>query len=205
MNLTSISHSPIDNLLVPTVLQRTTEGERAYDLFSRLLEDRIIMLCDEVNSATAQIIISELLYLESRDSTKDIYFYINSPGGEVSSGLAIYDTMNYIKCDVHTICFGTAASMGAVLFAAGTKGKRTILPSAKVMIHQPLGGTQGQASDMQIDMEEMVKCKKYLMQILADKSGKDIDTVTKDCDRNHWLNAQETVDYGLADNIQTTH
>lgn len=186
---------------VPYVVEQTGRGERSYDIFSRILEDRIIMLNDEVNSNTAQLIIAELLYLESKDPDRDIILYINSPGGSVSDGLAIYDTMNYIKPDVSTVCIGHAASMGAFLLSGGAKGKRYILPNAEVMIHQPLGGMQGQASDMKIAMEHMDKIKNKLTRYLAQHTGKDFDTVWKDTDRDNWMSAEEAVAYGLVDRI----
>ena len=193
------------SILIPTVLEKTASGERAYDLYSRLLRDRIIMLQDQVNDDTAAIITAQLLFLESEDPKKDIYMYINSPGGSVSAGLAIYDTMNFIKCDVSTVCMGIAASMGAFLLSSGAKGKRICLPNAEVMIHQPLGGAQGQASDMKIQVEHMMKTKQRLSQILAENTGKDIDTILADTDRDNWMSAQEAKDYGLIDIIQANH
>ena len=190
-----------DYTSIPHVIKRTPDGERGYDIFSRILEDRIIMLCDEVNKDTAQIVIAEMLYLASIDDTKDIMLYINSPGGSVSDGLAIYDVMNYIKPDVSTLCIGTAASMGAFLLSGGAKGKRFILPNAEVMIHQPLGGMQGQATEMQIAMDHMNRTKQTLNKYLALHTGKDIETIAKDTDRDNWLSAQEAVDYGLVDAI----
>lgn len=186
---------------VPSVIKQTTNGERGYDIFSRILEDRIIMLCDEVNKDTAQIVIAELLYLESVDSSKDITLYINSPGGSVSDGLAIYDTMNFIKCDVSTVCIGHAASMGAFLLSGGTKGKRFCLPNAEVMIHQPLGGMQGQASDMEIAMKHMAKTKDTLTKYLAEHTGQPYDKVLADTDRDNWMSADEALAYGLIDKI----
>lgn len=186
---------------IPHVIQQTPNGERGYDIFSRVLNDRIIFLGDEVNKDTAQIIIAELLYLESVDSKKDITLYINSPGGSVSDGLAIYDTMNFIKPDVATVCIGHAASMGAFLLSGGAKGKRFILPNAEVMIHQPLGGMQGQAADMQIAMDHMNKIKKKLTSYLAKHTGQDYDTIWKDTDRDNWMSAEEAVEYGLVDKI----
>lgn len=189
--------------LIPNVIQRTSNGERAYDLMSRLLNDRIIMLTEEVTDATASIICAELLYLESIDDKSDIYLYINSPGGSVSAGLAIYDTMNFIKCDVHTICMGMAASMGAFLLSSGTKGKRSCLPNAEVMIHQPLGGAQGQATDIMIHTEHLMRIKKRLTQILADNAGCDYDKMADACERDNYLTAEEALAFGLIDEIIT--
>lgn len=194
-------HNISNIMTVPHVIKNTPDGERGYDLFSRLLEDRIVMLCNEVTAESAQIIVAELLYLESIDKSKDITMYINSPGGSVSDGLSIYDTMNFIKPDVATICMGHAASMGAFLLAGGAKGKRFILPNAEVMIHQPLGGMQGQASDMEIAMNHMAKTKKTLTKYLAENTGKDYDTVLKDTDRDNWMSAEEALAYGLVDKI----
>ncbi len=199
-----ISDNPIKNYsTVPSVVVKTANGERGYDIFSRILEDRVIMLCDEVNHDTAQIIIAELLYLASVDPDKDITMYINSPGGSVADGLAIYDTMNFIKPDVSTVCMGTAASMGAFLLAGGVKGKRYILPNAEVMIHQPLGGMQGQATEMEIAMKHMARIKEKLTKYLAANTGKSYDEVLKDTDRDNWLSAEEAVQYGLVDKIIT--
>ena len=186
---------------IPHVIKQTANGERGYDIFSRILEDRVIMLCDEVNKDTAQLIIAQLLYLESVDSKKDITLYINSPGGSVSDGLAIYDTMKFIKCDVATICVGHAASMGAFLLSGGTKDKRFALPNAEVMIHQPLGGFQGQATDMQIAMDHMNRTKKTLTKYLAEHTGKDYDTIWADTDRDNWMSAEEAMEYGLIDKV----
>lgn len=186
---------------IPHVLKQTPYGTQGYDIFSRVLDDRIIMLGDEVNKDTAQLIIAQLLYLESVDDTKDITMYINSPGGSVSDGLAIFDTMNFIKPDVSTVCIGMAASMGAFLLAGGAKGKRFILPNAEVMIHQPLGGAQGQVSDMQIAMDHISRLKKKLTEYLSKNTGKDYETVLRDTDRDNWLTAEEAVDYGLVDRI----
>ena len=188
-------------MLIPTVVESTSRGERAYDIYSRLLKERIIFLGDEVNDATASLVIAQMLFLESEDSTKDISLYINSPGGSVSAGMAIYDTMNYIKCDVSTICVGMAASMGAFLLAGGKKGKRFALPNAEIMIHQPLGSTSGQATDMQIAAEHILRTKKKLNEILAKNTGKPIDVVETDCDRNNWMTAAEAVEYGLIDKV----
>lgn len=189
------------SILVPTVLEKTSNGERAYDLYSRLLKERIVMLQSEVNDQVASIITSELLFLESEDPSKDIFLYINSPGGSVSAGLAIYDTMNLIRCDVSTVCMGIAASMGAFLLSSGAKGKRICLPNAEVMIHQPLGGTQGQASDIKIQAEHILRTKDRLNGILAENTGKDINTIARDTDRDNWLTAEQALDYGLVDKI----
>ena len=190
--------------LVPTVIETTSRGERAYDIYSRLLKERIVFLGDEVNDVTASLVIAQLLFLESEAPSKDIALYINSPGGSVSAGFGIYDTMQYIKCDVSTICVGMAASMGAFLLSGGAKGKRIALPNSEIMIHQPLGGTRGQASDMEIEVEHMLRIKKKLIGIMADNCGKDYDTVLKDCDRNNWMSAEEAKEYGLIDHIFTT-
>ena len=187
--------------LVPTVIETTNRGERAYDIYSRLLKERIIFLGDEVNDLTASLVVAQLLFLESEDSNKDINLYINSPGGSVTAGMAIYDTMNYIKCDVSTICVGMAASMGAFLLSGGAKGKRYALPNAEIMIHQPLGGTQGQATDMEIEVEHMLRIKKNLISIMAENAGKDYETVLADCERNNWMTAKEALEYGLIDNV----
>ncbi|MBP3808317.1 MAG: ATP-dependent Clp endopeptidase proteolytic subunit ClpP [Eubacterium sp.] len=187
--------------LVPTVIETTNRGERAYDIYSRLLKERIIFLGDEVNDVTASLVVAQLLFLESEDSNKDINLYINSPGGSVTAGMAIYDTMNYIKCDVSTICVGMAASMGAFLLSGGAKGKRYALPNAEIMIHQPLGGTQGQATDMEIEVEHMLRIKKNLISIMAENAGKDYETVLADCERNNWMTAKEALEYGLIDNV----
>ncbi len=189
------------NVLIPYVVERTASGERSYDLMSRLLEDRIVFLSGEVDDAMANVIISQLIYLEGKDPTKDISLYINSPGGSVSAGLAIYDTMNYIKCDVSTICIGMAASMGAFLLSSGAKGKRFALPNAEVMIHQPLGGAQGQASDIKIAAEHILRTKAKLNRILADNCGQDISKVERDTDRDNWLSAEEARAYGLIDRV----
>ena len=191
----------IQNNLIPMVVETTNRGERAYDIYSRLLKDRIVILGTPVNDAVASTIVAQLLFLESQDPEKDINLYINSPGGVVSSGLAIYDTMQYVKCDIATTCVGMAASMGAVLLTAGAKGKRNALPHARVMIHQPLGGVQGQASDIEIEAAEILRIKRELTGIIADHSGQDVDQVTKDSDRNKWMSADEAVEYGLVDNV----
>ncbi len=195
------SFEPIESNLVPMVVETTSRGERAYDIYSRLLKDRIIMLGSGVNDAVASSLVAQMLFLESEDPEKDINFYINSPGGSVSAGLAIYDTMQHIKCDVATTCMGMAASMGAVLLTAGAKGKRNCLPHARVMIHQPLGGVQGQASDIEIEAREILRVKKELSQIIADHCGKELDDIMNDSDRNNWMTADEAKKYGLVDNV----
>ena len=187
--------------LVPYVIEQTNRGERSFDIYSRLLEDRIIVLSEEVTDASASVIIAQLLYLEGQDPEKDISFYINSPGGSVSAGLAIYDTMQYIKCDVSTICMGMAASMGAFLFSAGAKGKRYILPNAEVMIHQPLGGAQGQATEIEITARHILQTKERLNKILAANTGKSIEEIYADTDRDNWLTAEQAVEYGIADKV----
>jgi len=187
--------------LVPYVIEQTSRGERSYDIYSRLLKDRIIFLGEEVNDVSASIIVAQLLFLEAEDPGKDISLYINSPGGSVTAGMAIYDTMNYIKCDVSTICIGMAASMGAFLLAGGTKGKRYALPNAEVMIHQPSGGARGQATDIQIVADNILKTKKKLNQILADNTGKPLEVVEVDTDRDHYMSAEEALQYGLIDSI----
>ena len=187
--------------LVPYVVEQTSRGERSYDIFSRLLNDRIIILSEEVNSTTASLIVAQMLYLEAQDPDKDIQFYINSPGGSVTDGMAIYDTMQYIKCDVSTICVGMAASMGAFLLSCGAKGKRIALPNAEVMIHQPSAGTQGKVTDMEIDVEHFLKIKQRINKILADNTGKSVEQVTADCERDNFMTAQEAVEYGLIDKV----
>ena len=187
--------------LVPYVVEQTSRGERSYDIFSRLLNDRIVMLSEEVNDVTASLIVAQFLYLEAQDPDKDIQFYINSPGGSVTSGLAIYDTMQYIKCDVSTICIGMAASMGAFLLSSGAKGKRIALPNAEIMIHQPLGGFQGQATDIEIHAQQILKIKDKLTSIMAANCGKDIDVVRADCERDNFMSAEEARDYGLIDKV----
>ena len=189
------------NTFMPYVVERTAAGERSYDLPSRLLEDRIIFLTGEVNDASANAVIAQLIYLEGKDPTKDISLYINSPGGSVSAGLAIYDTMNYIKCDVSTICMGMAASMGAFLLSSGAKGKRFALPNAEVMIHQPLGGAQGQASDIKIAAEHILRTKAKLNRILAENCGRPISDLERDTDRDNWLTADQAKEYGLIDKV----
>ncbi len=187
--------------LVPYVVEQTSRGERSYDIFSRLLNDRIVMLSEEVNDTTASLVVAQLLYLEAQDPDKDIQFYINSPGGSVTSGLAIYDTMQYIKPDVSTICIGMAASMGAFLLSSGAKGKRIALPNAEIMIHQPSGGSQGQCTDIQIQAEQILKIKKKLNSILAANTGKSVEEVERDCERDHFMTAEEARDYGLIDKV----
>lgn len=187
--------------MVPMVIEQTNRGERSYDIYSRLLEDRIIFISGEINDATANLAIAQLIFLEGKDPDKDIMMYINSPGGSVVAGMAIYDTMNYVKCDVRTICVGMAASMAAVLLASGTKGKRFALPNSEIMIHQPLGGAQGQASDIAIHAQHILKTKKKLNSILAEKSGQDIQTIEKDTDRDNFMSASEALKYGLIDKI----
>ena len=190
-----------NNNLVPMVVEKTERGERAFDIYSRLLKDRIIFLGTPVNDAVASSIVAQMLFLESEDPEKDINLYINSPGGVVSSGFAIYDTMQYVKCDVATTCVGMAASMGALLLAGGATGKRNLLPNSRVMIHQPLGGVRGQASDIEIEAQEILRIKKLISEILAEHSGKSVDQVMEDTDRNNWLSAEEAKEYGLIDNI----
>ena len=187
--------------LVPYVVEQTNRGERSYDIFSRLLNDRIVMLSEEVNDTTASLIVAQLLYLEAQDPDKDIQLYINSPGGSVTAGMAIYDTMQYIKCDVSTICIGMAASMGAFLLSSGAKGKRLALPNAEIMIHQPSAGTQGQITDMAIHLRRLEIIKKRMNQILSDNTGKPIEVVTADCERDNFMTAQEAAEYGLIDKV----
>ena len=187
--------------LVPMVIEQTNRGERSYDIFSRLLNDRIVFLADEVNDATASLVVAQMLYLEAQDPDKDIQFYINSPGGSVSAGLAIYDTMQYIKPDVSTICVGLAASMGAFLLSSGAKGKRIALPNAEIMIHQPSGGSQGQCTDIQIQAEQILRIKKRLNSILAENTGKPVETIEADCERDHFMTAEEAREYGLIDKV----
>ena len=187
--------------LVPYVIEQTNRGERQFDIFSRLLNDRIVVLSDEVNDATASLVVAQLLFLESQDAEKDISFYINSPGGSVSAGLAIYDTMQYIKCDVSTICMGLAASMGAFLLSAGAKGKRFALPNSEIMIHQPSGGAQGQATEIEIVAKHILRTKEKLNRILAENTGKPIEQIAIDTDRDNFMSAEEALDYGLVDKI----
>ena len=187
--------------LVPYVIEQNSRGERSYDIYSRLLKDRIIFLGEEINDATASVVVAQLLFLESEDTGKDIHMYINSPGGSVTAGMAIYDTMNYVKCDVSTTCIGMAASMGAFLLSSGAKGKRYALPNAEIMIHQPLGGAQGQATEIQIAAEHILKTKKKLNDILAANSGQPVEVVEKDTDRDNWMSADEAKEYGLVDQV----
>ncbi len=189
--------------LVPMVVEQTNRGERSYDIFSRLLNDRIIFLSDEVNDTTASLVVAQMLFLEAQDPDKDISFYINSPGGSVTAGMAIYDTMQFIKCDVSTICIGMAASMGPFLLSSGTKGKRLALPHSEVMIHQPLGGARGQASDIQIQAEQILKTKATLNKILAENTGKPLEIIERDTDRDNYMTAQEALEYGLVDKVLT--
>ena len=190
--------------LVPYVVEQTSRGERSYDIFSRLLNDRIIMLNDEVNNTTASLVVAQLLYLEGQDPDKDISLYINSPGGVITAGMAIYDTMQYIKCDVSTICMGMAASMGAFLLAAGAKGKRFALPNAEIMIHQPSGGAQGQATDIQIQAERILQMKKSLNTILAERTGQKYETIARETERDNFMTAQQAMEYGLIDKVIET-
>ena len=187
--------------LVPMVVEQTNRGERSYDIFSRLLNDRIVMLCEEVTDASASLVVAQLLYLEGQDPDKDIQLFINSPGGSVTAGMAIYDTMQYIKCDVSTICIGMAASMGAFLLSSGAKGKRFALPNAEIMIHQPSAGTQGQITDMAIHRKRLEVIKKRMNRILADNTGKPVEVVTADCERDNFMSAEEAAEYGLIDKV----
>ena len=189
--------------LVPMVVEQTSRGERSYDIYSRLLNDRIIFLADEVNDVTASLVVAQLLYLEAQDPDKDIYLYINSPGGSISAGMAIYDTMNYIKCDVSTICVGMAASMGAFLLSSGAKGKRYALPNAEVMIHQPLGGTRGQATDIKIHADHIIKIREKLNKLLSEQTGKPLETIERDTERDNYMSADEACEYGLVDKVIT--
>ena len=189
--------------LVPVVVEQTSRGERSYDIYSRLLNDRIIFLSDEVNDVTASLVVAQLLYLEAQDPDKDIYLYINSPGGSISSGMAIYDTMNYIKCDVSTICVGMAASMGAFLLSSGAPGKRFALPNAEVMIHQPLGGMQGQASDIKIHADHILRIREKLNKLLSEQTGKPLKTIERDTERDNYMTADEACAYGLVDKVIT--
>ena len=195
------SENNIYNALVPMVIEQTGKGERSYDIFSRLLNDRIIFLSDEVNDTTASLVVAQLLFLEANDPDKDIFFYINSPGGSVTAGMAIYDTMNFIKCDVSTICIGMAASMGAFLLSAGTKGKRIALPNSEIMIHQPLGGAKGQASDIKIQAELILRTRDNLNRILAENTGRSIEEIARDTERDNFMTAQQALEYGLIDKI----
>ena len=187
--------------LVPVVVEQTSRGERSYDIYSRLLNDRIIFLSDEVNDVTASLVVAQLLYLEAQDPDKDIYLYINSPGGSISAGMAIYDTMNYIKCDVSTICVGMAASMGAFLLSSGAKGKRYALPNAEVMIHQPLGGMQGQASDIKIHADHIIRIRAKLNKMLSEQTGQTLETIERDTERDNFMTAEQALEYGLIDKI----
>ena len=196
-----MSSEKINSSFIPYVVEQTGRGERAYDMFSRLLNDRIVMLNEEVNSTSAGLVVAQLLYLEGQDSEKDINLYINSPGGSVSDGLAIFDTMNYIKCDVSTICMGLAASMGAFLLAAGAKGKRYALPNSEIMIHQPSGGAKGQATDINIHAQHILKTKAKLNKILAERTGQTVETIANDTERDNFMNAEEALKYGLIDKI----
>ncbi|MDD2269102.1 MAG: ATP-dependent Clp endopeptidase proteolytic subunit ClpP [Eubacteriales bacterium] len=187
--------------LVPMVIEQTNRGERSYDIFSRLLNDRIVFLADEVNDTTASLVVAQMLYLEAQDPQKDIHLYINSPGGSITSGMAIYDTMNFIKCDVSTMCVGIAASMGAFLLTAGTKGKRFALPNSEIMIHQPLAGTQGQVTDMKIHVDRFVKIRTKLNKILAEKTGQPLEIIERDTERDNFMSADEALKYGLIDKV----
>ena len=189
--------------LVPMVVEQTNRGERSYDIFSRLLNDRIVMLCEEVNDASASLVVAQLLYLEGQDPDKDISLYINSPGGSVTAGLAIYDTMQYIKCDVSTICIGMAASMCAFLLSSGAKGKRLALPNSEIMIHQPMGGMQGQVTDIKIHAERYLRIKENLNKMLADNTGKPLEVIQRDTERDNFMSAQEAMEYGLIDKVIT--
>ncbi|MBE7040228.1 MAG: ATP-dependent Clp endopeptidase proteolytic subunit ClpP [Ruminococcaceae bacterium] len=187
--------------LVPVVVEQTNRGERSYDIYSRLLKDRIIFLSEEVNDVTASLVVAQMLYLEGEDPDKDIQFYINSPGGSITAGMAIYDTMQYIKCDVSTICVGMAASMGAFLLSAGAKGKRFALPNSEIMIHQPLGGMKGQATDIKIHADRIIKIKKTLNEILSERTGQSLETIERDTERDNFMTAQEAKEYGLVDEV----
>ena len=187
--------------LIPYVIEQTSRGERSYDIYSRLLKERIVFLGEEVNSVSASVVVAQLLFLESEDPNKDIHMYINSPGGEITSGMAIYDTMNYIKCDVSTICIGMAASMGAFLLAAGTKGKRMALPNAEIMIHQPSGGSQGQATEIEIAAKHILRTREKMNRIMAANTGQDFEKVAADTERDNWMDAKEAMEYGLIDSI----
>ena len=191
--------------LVPYVIEQTSKGERSYDIYSRLLKDRIIFLGEEVNDTSASIVVAQLLFLEAEDPEKDIHLYINSPGGAITAGMAIYDTMNYIKCDVSTVCIGMAASMGAFLLSGGAKGKRFALPNAEIMIHQPLGGTKGQATEIEIAARHILKIREKMNRMLAENTGKDYETICADTERDNYMSAQEALDYGLIDMVITSH
>lgn len=205
MEIQMMNNSYIKNALVPMVIEPTENGERSCDIFSRLLNDRIVFLSDEVNDTTASLVVAQLLFLEAQDSSKDISFYINSPGGSITAGMAIYDTMQYIKCDVSTICIGLAASMGAFLLSAGTKGKRIALPHSEIMIHQPLGGAEGQASDIKIRANLILRYRDMLNNILSQNTGKPIEQIEKDTDRDNFMTAEQALEYGLIDRILTKH
>ena len=193
--------NPLQNALVPTVVEQTNKGERAYDIYSRLLNDRIVFLSDEVNDVTASLIVAQLLFLEAQDPDKDIWLYINSPGGSVTAGMAIYDTMNFIKCDVSTICIGMAASMGAFLLSSGAKGKRLALPNSEIMIHQPLGGMQGQATDIKIHADHILRTRDTLNRILAENTGRPIEEIARDTERDNFMSANAAMEYGLIDRV----
>ena len=195
----------MNNSLVPMVVEQTNRGERSYDIFSRLLNDRIIFLSEEVNDVTASLVVAQMLYLEAQDPDKDISFYINSPGGSVTAGMAIYDTMNFIKCDVSTVCIGMAASMGAFLLSAGTKGKRIALPNSEIMIHQPLGGAKGQATDIKIQAELILRTRDRLNQILAKNTGKSVEQIALDTERDNYMTAAQALEYGLIDKVLEKH
>ena len=195
------SNNGIYNALVPMVVEQTSKGERSYDIFSRLLNDRIIFLSDEVNDATASLVVAQLLFLEAQDPDKDISFYINSPGGSVTAGMAIYDTMKFIKCDVSTICIGMAASMGAFLLSSGTKGKRIALPNSEIMIHQPLGGAKGQATDIKIQAELILRTRDNLNRILAENTGRSVEEIARDTERDNFMTSKQALEYGLIDKI----
>lgn len=195
----------MNNSLVPMVVEQTGRGERSYDIFSRLLNDRIIFLTDEVNDATASLVVAQLLYLEAQDPDKDISFYINSPGGSVTAGMAIYDTMNFVKCDVSTVCIGMAASMGAFLLSAGAKGKRFALPNSEIMIHQPLGGAKGQATDIKIQAELILRTRDRLNKILSQNTGKSVEEIARDTERDNYMTADEALAYGLIDKVIDKH
>ena len=198
-------HNFFSDALVPMVVEQTSRGERSYDIFSRLLNDRIIFLSDEVNDATASLVVAQMLFLEAQDPDKDINFYINSPGGSITAGMAIYDTMNFVKCDVATTCIGMAASMGAFLLAAGAKGKRTALPNSLIMIHQPLGGAKGQASDIKIQAELILRMRDNINSILAERTGRSIEEIERDTDRDNYMTAEEACKYGLIDAVMNRH
>jgi len=198
---TILTDGGINMPLVPTVIEQTNRGERAYDIYSRLLNERIIFLTDEINDTTSSLVIAQLLFLEAQDNDKDIWLYINSPGGSVSAGLAIYDTMNYIKCDVSTICVGMAASMGAFLLSSGARGKRFALPNSEILIHQPLGGMQGQATDIKIHADHILRTRARLNRILSENTGKPLETIERDTDRDNFMTAEEALEYGLIDRI----